>query len=42
MQPQMPHQLDTKLLFTMAPYYLQQFQPGAKQLKMVLLNIGLN
>ena len=42
MQPQMSHQLDTALISTMAPYYLQQFQPGAKQLKMVFFNLGLN
>ena len=42
MQPKMPHQLDTDFLFTMAPYSLQQCQPGAKQLKIVLLNLGLN
>ena len=42
MQPQMPHQLDTEFLVTMAPYSLQQCQSGAKQLNIVLLNLGLN
>ena len=32
MQPQMSYQSETAVLSTMAPYSLQQFQPGAKQL----------
>ena len=41
-QTYMSHYFGTALLFTMAPYFLQQFQPGIKQLNMVFLNLGLD
>ena len=41
-QPSMPRQFETALLFNMAPYSLQQFQPGSKQLKIIFFNLGLN
>ena len=34
--------IQNRIDFSVAPYSLQNFQPGAKQLKMFLFNIGLN
>ena len=35
-QPKMSHKFETALIYTKASYSLQQFQPGAKQLKCFL------